>query len=76
MLANIVATTIVDNTLLSRLIVGSIFNLNFKIGSNWQFNFRNRIKNWFDFNYFKIESNWIESIFDSKIEIESNCQKC
>ncbi len=34
MLANIVATTIVDNTLLSRLIVGSIFNLNFKIGSN------------------------------------------
>ncbi len=34
MLANIVATTIVDNTLLSRLIVGSIFDLNFGIELN------------------------------------------
>ncbi len=47
----------------------------FGIELNRQFNFRNRIENRFNFNYFEIESNQIESIFDLKIEMESNCQE-
>jgi len=60
----------------SRLIVDSIFDLNFEIELNRRFNFRNRIENRFDFNYFKIKLNQIKSIFDSKIKIELNRQEC
>jgi hypothetical protein len=60
----------------SRLIVDSIFDLNFEIELNRRFNFRNRIENRFDFNYFEIKLNQIKSIFDSKIKIESNRQEC
>jgi len=51
----------------NRLIVDSIFDLNFGIELNRQFNFRNRIENQFNFNYFEIELNQIESIFDFNI---------
>jgi hypothetical protein len=51
----------------TRLTIDSIFGFNFEIELNRRFNFRNQIKNRFDFNYFEIELNRIESILDFNI---------
>ncbi len=46
----------------TRLTIDSIFGFNFEIELNRRFNFRNQIKNRFDFNYFKIELNRIVTL--------------